>query len=169
MKRNKGHLYKNFCVVGAALIGCLLLLPSLPFFPAGAQTPSLNDEVDVQIHAFFTTFSSSRSNSAVSAFEELLRQSPYDFSETGKAMTDLRKKTGELSEQRGAILHHEKYDSKEIGKDIIVSRYILKYENGPVVWTFVFYRKPAMTTSLASLNTWMFVQLHFDTDLRSLL
>ena len=168
MKRNEEHLYKSFCVIGAALIGCLLLLPSLPFFPAGAQTPSLNDEVDVQINAFFTAFSSSRGN-PFSALEDLLRQSPYDFSETGQAMTELRKKTEELSEQYGGILHHEKYDTKEIGKDIIVSRYILKYENGPVVWTFVFYRKPAMTTSLTSLNTWMFVQLHFDTDLRSLL
>ena len=169
MKRNEKHLYKSFYVMGAALMGCLLLLPFLPFFPAGAQTPSLNDEVDVQINAFFTAFSGSRGNPSFSAFEDLLRQSPYDFSETGQAMTDLRKKMEELSAQYGLILHHERYDTHRIGEDIIVSRYILKHEHGPVVWTFVFYRKPAMTTSLASLNTWMFVQLYFETDLRSLL
>ena len=167
-----GQLYKNFCGIGAALVCFLLLLYSPLFFPAGAQSASQSDtvreqEVETRIQAFFTAL---MRNNSVSAFNELLSQSPYGSFETGTALAELRKEIDDLSVQYGTILNYERYDTKRIGEDVVLSRYILKCDNGPVIWTFAFYRKPAMTTGLTSAsNPWMFFQLHFDTDLRSLL
>jgi len=171
MKRY-GHLYKSLSGVGVALVCFLLLLPSFHFFPVGAQSTTLSDasreqEIEARIHTFFNALM--RSNSAT-AFEGLLSQSPYSSFETGTVLPELRKEVDDLSDQYGNILNYEKFVTKRIGEDIVLSQYILKCDKGPVIWTFAFYRKPAMPGSISSgAGTWMFVQLHFDTDLRTLL
>ena len=168
MKQSYNPLHRSFCGMGVVLIGILLVLPFFQLFPVGAQSPSLNDgagehETDVKIRNFFDALAR---GSSTSAFDELLRQSPYGSFDAGQASVELQKKVAEMSGQYGGILHYEKYDAKRIGEDVILTRYILKYDNAPIIWTFAFYRKPTKTTSNA---TWMFVQLHFDTDLRLLL
>jgi len=171
MKRKYGHLHKSFCGIGVALICFLMLLPFLPFLPVGAQPTPPSDsgrepEVDMKIRLFFEALK----GNSTSTFEELLRHSPYDSFDTRQTLPELRKKIEELLLNYGGILNYERYDTKRIGEDLVLSRYILKCENGPIVWTFAFYRKPAATTtSITGSNTWMFQQLHFDTDLRSLL
>jgi len=136
---------------------------------AQPQPPGDNgreQEVDAKIRAFFDALS--RGNS-IAAFDELLRQSPFGSADAVQAQRELRNKVDELSIQFGVILNYEECDTKRIGKDIIVARYILKYENAPVIWSFAFYRKPVASTSITNTNAWTFVQLHFDTDLRFLL
>jgi len=165
-------MYRFFCGTGAALICVLLLLSSLQFIPVGAQSQSMSDtgresDVDVKIRDFFDTLV--RGNSS-SAFDALLRQGPLGSSDAAQASTELRNKVDELQTQLGNILKYEKYDTKWIGEDVLLIRYILKYEHAPVIWTFTLYRKPAMTPSMTNPNTtWMFIQLHFDTDMKILL
>ena len=175
MTQQSNHLYRTLCGMGAALICFLLLLSSFQFPPVGAQsqplTSSLIDtgreqEIDARIRTFFETLAR---GSSTSAFDELLRQSPFSNYEAGQASAELRKKTDELSVQYGGMLNHEKCDFKRIGDDLVLTRYISKHENSPIIWTFAFYRKPAGATSITNPNTWMFIQLHFDTDLRLLL
>ena len=171
MARQYGHMYKVFWGMSAALVCFLLVLPSLRLLPAGAQSPSLTEtgreyEADVKIRAFFDSLI--RGNST--AYDELLRQSPFGSSDAVQAVTELRNKVEELQTQVGGILAYEKYDTKRVGEDVFLVRYILKYEQAPVIWTFTFYRKPALTTSISSPNSaWMFIQLNFDADIKNLL
>ena len=170
MEQQYRHMYKQFFGTGIALICFLLLLPFLPFRPVGAQSQPPTDtsreqEIDAKIKSFFEILA--RGNPSL-AFDGLLSQSPYSTLDAGQASTELRSTVDELSTRLGGILNYERYDTQRIGDDIILTRYVLKYENAPVVWTFAFYRKPALSPSVPS-NSWMFVQVHFDTDLRLLL
>ena len=166
MERKYNRLYKNLCGIGAALLCFLLLLPSLRFLPTEAQPVDTgrDHEFDVKIRTFFDSLA--KGNSAT-AFEELLRQSPLASSGADSQSTEqLRNKVNELEMRFGKILHYEKYETKPIGEDIRLVRYILKYEQYPVIWTFTLYRKPVPLTSSSSMtNPWGLVELHFDTNL----
>lgn len=172
MERQHKKLYTIFCVLGTMLVCFLLLLPSLRLKPVGAQSQTLTDtgrehDLDVKIRSFFDTLA--KENSAL-AFEGLLRQSPLNSFDASQASTDLRNKVDELQTQFGGILGYEKYDLNRVGEDIVIIRYVLKYEHHPTVWTFTFYRKPALTTSLTNTsNSWGVVEVNFDTDMKRLL
>ena len=169
MERRYGHLYKNLFGIGAVLLCILLVLPSLRFFPAGAQnqppTDTSRDELDTRILVFFDALS--RGNAA-SAFNELLRGSPLGSPDAGEPLTEMQNRLDGLQVQLGSILHWEKLDAKRIGSSIALVRYVLMYDNYPMVWTFTFYRKPATATTLTNPG-WVLVDLRFDTDMQKLL
>jgi len=167
------YRHKNLVITGAILLCALLLLPSLRLFPVGAQiTPvtDVNRDVhDTRIVSFFEALK--RGNSA-SAFEGLLSGSPLGAPEASMQATELRRRVEGLQPEFGDIITQERLDSKPIGANITLVRYVLMYEHYPVVWTFAFYRKPTSTTGMAAspaTNPWVLVELHFDTDLKSLL
>ena len=165
MERRYNHLYKSFYGIAAVAV-CLLLL--FPIFRLIAQVPpdaGKEQELSARIQTFFTALS--RGNSA-SAFEELLRQSPLNSPNAGMELTKVRNKVEECKNQFGEIVRWEKYDCKQIGEDIIVIRYILKYDQYPVIWTFAFYRKPSSTSSLSSSSIWTLVEVDFGTNLGGL-
>jgi len=172
MKQQNNHVYKSFCGAGAALICLLLLFSVFPFLPTDAQIPPSIDaggnvDFDTRIKAFFTTLAN---GSSASAFEELLRQSPLGSpdinSQAAEQRNELRSKTDDLKTQLGEIVKWEKYETKYIGEDIALIRYILKHEHYPVIWTFTFYRKPVPASSFSSSNSWVVIGLDFDTNLR---
>ena len=167
MKRQYNHPYKSLCGIGAASVCFLLLLPCFRLLPVGAQLQTSVDasrdlEFDTKIRDFFDTIK--RGNSSL-ALEELLRQSPLDSSNASSHLTELRNKIEEMKERFGEILRWEKYETKRIGEDIILIRYILKYERYPVIWTFTLYRKPSVSSSITNTNPWGLIELHFDTNL----
>jgi len=174
MKQHYNPLYKSFCGVGAALICLMLLLSALRLLPTDAQILSSVDvsgdsDLDAKIKSFFATLASGNSDSA---FEELLRQSPLGSSGTNpqaaEQRNEMRNQTDALKAQSqfGEIIHWEKYETKSIGNDITLIRYILKYERYPVIWTFTFYRKPAVASSFSPSNSWVIIGLDFDTNLQ---
>ena len=170
MERQDNQVYKKLIGMGAALICCLLLLPTLRILPTGAQQPmsssstSRGSDLEPRIDVFFQSLK--RLNSVL-AFDELLRGSLLGSSGAIEQRNKLQSDTDEMRTEFGEILEWEPYETKTIGRDIISIRYILKYERYPVIWTFTFYRKPSSTpTSLSASNTWALIGLHCDTDLR---
>ena len=164
MTRQYNRLYKSFFGIGVLLM-CILLLPSLRILPVGAQAQPVpgtgrEQELESRIDAFFGTLSRGNSDSA---FNELLRMSPLVSSGAVTQMNALRNRVDELK-RFGEILSWERYETKQIGIDVSVVRYVLKYESHPVNWTFVFYRKPPSASSTAGSNPWVVIELHFDTS-----
>jgi len=150
--------------IGAGLVLTLLLLPVFWFIPADAQPqPSMDSgrdrEIDIRIQTFFETLKGGNSSLA---FEEMLRSSPLGTHSTAAVLTDLRVEMDKL-QQFGEIFHWEKYETKKIGEDVVIVRYILKYERYPVIWSFTFYRKPSVSIAIAP--AWSVIDIRFDTNL----
>jgi len=166
MKRRYNSLYKTFLGMGAALVCSLLLLPVLRIIPADAQpisTDGRDQEIEGRIIAFFDSLQ--RGNLST-AFDGLLIQSPLNLSESASQLAELKNKTEEARNQFGEILNWERYDSKQIGADVIVIRYILKYDRYPVIWSFAFYRKPSSSpVSVMNPNRSVLVEVQFDPSL----
>jgi hypothetical protein len=168
--------------MGAVLLCVLLLLSALRLDPAGAQSTSISadtsrvQELDTQIEDFFKALKRGTSTTATdTALRDFLRQSSLNSSSTDVAA--LQTKVDECKTKFGEILAWEKYEneSKRIGTDVMLIRYVLKYDQYPVIWTFKFYRKPSagsstsgfpsVTTGSSGSSTWVLIALHFDTDL----
>ena len=165
MQRSYVRLYKNLLGIGVALLCLTLLLPGLHIAPADAQPQSPSDinreqELDERIQTFFQLL---RNNNSMAAFDGLLIQSPLSAPAALPQLNELRSKTEEAKNQFGEILNWERFDTKSIGLDVVVIRYILKYDQYPVIWTFAFYRKPS--ESIINTNRWVLVELQFAPNL----
>lgn len=171
MERQHGQNFKSLYVIGTAVVCLLLLLPALRLIPAGAQIQppaeiGKEPALDGKIEAFFGAL---RQGNTASAFDDLLKDSPYSLPSSGTSASELRGKVDALKGQIGDIVRWEKLDEKSVGVDIIIYRYILKYDLYPVIWTFYFYRKPTAPTALSTTtNTWGLHSVYFDPDLRNL-
>jgi hypothetical protein len=175
MERQYSHLYQNLCSIGAAAVCFLLLLSALRFIPADAQTtliadPASERELDGRIQNFF--FALTRRTS--SALAELVRRSVFSASGMDSpSVEQLRTEIDKAKTEFGEIINFERYEVKQVGEDVFVIRYILKYEQHPVMWKFTFYRKPSSPSSLivpspsTPPSPWTLIKLHFDTDMDS--
>ena len=151
-----------------------LLFPSSLFQTVEAQSlipttvphdTSGKHETDVRIQVFYDALMNGNS---ASAYDEFVRQSLFTPIEVEQLSTQFRNRHTELSIRFGKIVDYKMYDTKWIDEDTVLSRYILKHENSPLVWMFGFYRKPTTTTGIANDNPWMLISVNFDTDLRLL-
>jgi len=165
MARQYDLLYKNLYGIGAALAFLLLLLPTLRLMPTDAQPPPTADisreqGLDAKIIDFFKSL---KKGNPTLALEDLLRQSSYGSSNAETQLTNLRNEIEKAGKQFGEIQTWEQYEAKQIGLDIILVRYILKYDRHPVMWTFLFYRKPSGTLSTTDPRPpWELIELYFD-------
>jgi len=167
MKQQYDVLFKKLIGMGAVLICFLLLLPTLRFIPTEAQTTSTADttrdsDFDSRIQTFFTAI---KRGDYTSAFEGLLHQSLLASLDT-EQRSKFRSGIDDLEKEFGKLISWERYESKDIGKDIVQVRYIFKYEQHPVIWTFSFYRKPVVAPISGTSTSWVLVGLNFDTELR---
>ena len=185
MERQNDHLYKNFFSIIAVVICFLLMVPVFRLIPADAQqTLSTVDASREQaLETKILTFFDELKRGSPSAIDNFLRNtnsplvppqiSPGIFSPptpSSPLTTDLRTKVDDCKKQFGDILNWEKIEDKKTGNDIIVYRYVLKYDQYPVIWTFAFYRKPSSSTASSSLtspsgNVWTLIGLHFNIDI----
>jgi hypothetical protein len=168
MKRQYDHLYKSLCVIGAVLICFFLLFPAFRMIQVDVQSSGASAEtnretaLDIRIGSFFETLKRGKSPSA---FEELLLHSPLGSASAGSQIAELQNQVDELRKDFGDILNWEESETKRMGKDVVVVQYILKYEQCPVLWSFVFYRAPTSAPSMTMTNPWILVELRFDTNI----
>ena len=164
MKQKHDRLYKNLFGIGVALVCFLLLLPVLRTVPAGAQS-SVDSGVIQDLERRIETFFGELRRTApapTSVFADFLERGP--LGSDNQRVAELRRDVNALSGQFGDILHWERHDTRQIGSNTIVIRYVLLYDQYPVVWSFAFYRKPSLTPGI-NPNTWILVGLQFDPDL----
>jgi len=172
MERQYRYLYTNIFGIGVASLCCLLLLPTVWFLPVGAQSQppadTSRDEFGPRILSFFETL---RRGHSTLAFDALLQGSPLiSAPESGVQLIELRTRVEDSQEQFGNIFDWERLETKRIGANIALVRYVLLYDHYPVIWTFTFYRKPPLTTSTTVPNpNWVLITIHFDTDMKNLL
>jgi len=97
-----------------------------------------------------------------SAYEQLLTGSP--LLQQTEALEQVVEKIKGLQEKVGACRGYEAVGSKRLGSDVVLLRYVVKCDEFPVVWTFVFYRPPSVQPPPAEA-AWRVVGVRFDTDL----
>ena len=166
MARQYNRMYKNLYGIATAFVLLLLVLSTLWLVPTDAQlTPTLDisreQGLDARITDFFTSLK--RGNLA-SAFDELLQQSAFASPSAEPQVSEYKKEAERAGRQFGEIQNWERFESRQIGSDIVLVRFILKYDRHPVMWTFLYYRKPSSTLSVTSPGTWELFQLYFDTN-----
>jgi hypothetical protein len=75
-------------------------------------------------------------------------------------ISDMVQKTEEMISER-TNWRYERLDTKLVGSDLILMRYLCKSETHPVIWYFTFYRSP-------NTRNWNCLGIRFDTDYDSL-
>lgn len=98
------------------------------------------------------------------AYEQLLADSPL-LKQT-EAIRQVVEKIQALKNTAGAWRGYEAVGAKRIGTDVVLLRYVVKCDDFPVIWTFVFYRPPAAAPPAESV--WRVVSVRFDTQLELL-
>lgn len=127
------------------------------------ENATLNDKLAARVSQFLEGVGRGQTQAA---YDELLRGSLL-ITQT-KAVEALVAKTGQIPEQYGKYRAFEPVDSKQIGNDLVLMRYLYKCENFPVVWYFTFYRTPAPVELTAENGTWRVITVRFDTRLDQL-
>ena len=146
--------------IGLITILCMSYLHFQSNVTAQTSTDSEMTALQTRIKGFFDklTAQPSSPDAFPNAYQRLL--SGLQSQETG--IQDMVPKT-EAMMKNGTRWQPEFLDSKSVGSDIILVRYILKSETHPVVWYFTFYRPPTGT-----IRTWNCIGVRFDTNLDSL-
>lgn len=124
---------------------------------------NLKDKLAARVSQFLEGVSRGETQAA---YEELLRGSQL-ITQT-KAVEALVAKTSQIPERYGKYRAFEAVDTKQIGDDLVLMRYLYKCENFPVVWYFTFYRTPAPVELTAENATWRVITVRFDTRLDQL-
>lgn len=108
-------------------------------------------------------FESLGRDQASEAFGELLVASTLaDREDDLKAVIA---QTENLATKYGPYRGAEQIGARRVGQDLVLLRYLSKYEQCPVVWTFVFYRPPPLAgTTPAEPETWRVVSMEFHSE-----
>lgn len=126
-------------------------------------------ELDDKIEQFFGEILKGNSTAA---FNGLLLSGSYASGASGQSIAEMKAGLDKMKTQFGEIRDYEKIDMRPVGKsqDLILVRYLMKFESYPVVWTFNFYRRPADRGSLTTApNPWIVVGIRYDSNLDLLL
>ena len=99
------------------------------------------------------------------ALAEFLTGGPLAASEQHKALAE---KYRSLQERFGKVVGVEKIDAKRVGNDLVLLKYLNKFETYPVVWYFAFYRDFKHPSGAAEAGNWVLISVRFDTRLELL-
>ncbi|MDR1493874.1 MAG: hypothetical protein LBT05_14325 [Planctomycetaceae bacterium] len=143
----------------------LLIVGYRAWFDVNAQTSSTLPDGDFngiqgRVKTFFEGIN--ESSSSETAYRTLFQGTQGQEN----VIKEIVQKTDEMTRSQGARAVFEFYDVKRVGKDLILTRYLYKYESYPIVWYFTFYRSPNRATESASGN-WNCIGIRFDTNLDS--
>ena len=123
---------------------------------------SSRDDSQLERHAglFFDGVTAGNSNDA---FDQLLTGS--QIATQLEVVRDLKAKTDELEKRYGRYRGFERLETRRLGQDVVLLRYLLKCENYPVLWQFTFYRVASATDGSTLRDNWKLISLKFDTQL----
>ncbi len=170
---SKYHSCLLFLVILAVLLAVLGNRFSFPPDQAHAQAAETlpEEKLDRKIENFFHDLTQAIIPTNT-VFEDLFQeglQTPRTSPETVKNMSE---KFAALNNSGVGQIHGcEKIESKQIGKDVIILKYLSKHDNAPVKWSFTFYRSPQRTgTSTIGMTPptnadWNVILVSFDTNL----
>ena len=150
------------CVMGAIAIFCFII-HSRPEVAAQAPTESETAALQRRIETFFdsiTEFSDS-----TRAYQAMFQGTQTPDSEIQKMVQETNRLT------KTTRWKFEHLDTKKVGMDIILVRYLYKSETYPVVWYFTFYRSqtgPRSSESVSSAGAWNCLGVKFNNDTDSL-
>ena len=103
---------------------------------------------------------------ADTALGELLANGP--LAKQTDAVKKLVDEIRTLESRYGKYRAFERIDAKRIGQDLVLTRYLYKCENYPVVWYFTYYRDFKRSETVADSNNWVLIGVRFDTELELL-
>ena len=108
-------------------------------------------------------FESLGQDQASEAFDELLVAST--LADREDELKALIAQTENLAARYGRYRGAEQIGARRVGQDLVLLRYLGKYERYPVVWTFVFYRPPPLPgTTPAEPEAWRVVSMQFHSE-----
>lgn len=141
------------------------LLPGLSWSPASAQdalNPAIS-KLDVEVTAFLDVVAS---NEPRRALKQLLSGS--QLSTQTEAVEQMADRAEQLERLYGAFQESERISRKQVGKDLVLLKYLYKCKNFPVVWYFTYYREPSSRAQMGDVNPWIVISVKFDTQFEAL-
>lgn len=119
-------------------------------------------QLERQLNGFFDSMLSGETDQA---FDSLLAGSP--IAARVETVRELKAKSKELETRYGRHRGFERLDTRSVGQDVMLFRYLFKCENYPVVWHFTYYRAAPSTDATSSRENWKLISLKFDTQLEA--
>ncbi len=124
---------------------------------AGGSRDAVLTSLGDRVSLFFESLSRDQTRDA---FGELLTGSPLADREDD--VEQLVAQTAQLATKYGRYRGAEQIGVRRVGQDVVLLRYLGKYEQCPVVWTFVFYRPPPPAgTTAPEPEAWRIVSVQF--------
>ena len=140
------------CVIFIALF-CLVQQTLLVGQDSDAVT-----QLDARVSGFFENLRDEQVGPD-KAFADLLAGGPLEKSDKVSALVERNNK---LKELYGTFAKAERIAAKEVGKDLVLLKYLHKAEKYPVVWYFTYYRPPSL---VGDQQEWVVISVRFDTRL----
>ena len=143
--------------VGLIIILCVSYLHFRTSVAAQVGQETDVSQIQGRILSFFDAFMNNQPSSPdtyQSAYQKIFSGSlPQD---SGSMVQETEKLI-----KSGTNWRYELLDTKPVGSDLILIRYLCKSETHPVIWYFTFYRSP-------NTRNWNCLGIRFDTDYDSL-
>ncbi len=128
------------------------------------QTVPANADLDSPrraIEKFFEDLSAPNGN-ARQAVDNLVMNTP--MAENEKARSKILDSWKTMNTNFGGYVELEEVGVRYVGVDLVVFRYLCKFENYPVVWYFTFYRSRSKSSETPS-NPWRLIGVRYDANL----
>lgn len=150
---------------GSLALAALLVLAGQARGQEAATTPeaAILDALDARASRLLEGVSLGQ---AEAAFGEFLAGSP--LAQQTDAVKQLVASTQTIESRFGEFHDFERIDARQIGKDLVLMKFLYKCENYPVVWYFTFYRDFQRAETSPDNNHWRAIGVRFDTDLELL-
>ncbi|MBQ9813506.1 MAG: hypothetical protein IJM54_09365 [Thermoguttaceae bacterium] len=128
------------------------------------QTAPANAELDSprrSIEKFFEDLTAPNGNPR-QAVDNFVMNTPMADNE--KARSKIVDSWKTMNANFGGYVEAEEVGVRYVGADLVVFRYLCKFENYPVVWYFTFYRSRSKSTETPS-NAWRLIGVRYDANL----
>lgn len=155
--------------MGAFVAAAALVAGGLAGAAAAQTTDATAEEIvaaaDLRVKAFLDNLSN-KQTPVEQTFETLLKGGPL----AGKkqAIEALVARSAELESRYGQFRAAERIETKRIGNDVLLVKYLYKCDNFPVVWYFTFYRDQRPATATSTTRSWSVIAVRFDTEIELL-